>query len=174
MAVGTFQRQQRQNALGREPLARDLAVWQFAAQPGGNRVLSVGCDIKIYAKLGAGGAGSAFADGGQRCLHGAVHHLDLGLVAHGFGQTLLQRRHIHNPRQRFYALRTCIKVHAAIHIAMHFHVFDGGGKRRIWPCAQGLQQLLGVGVECIRPDIGLAGLGTRCSDQRDAQPLAGQ
>ena len=145
--------QQGQNAFGRKPLAGDAAVGQLAAQARGNRVLGVGGDGELHAKLAARAAGAAFADGGEGGFYRLFDDFDLRLVAHGLGQTLLQCGHIDNPGQRFHILRCGIKLHLAVQIAKDLHADHGCGIFIVGPAAQRLQHGSGTGVQRIGPYI---------------------
>jgi hypothetical protein len=86
-AIGAVQRQKGDDvALGREPLARHLAVRALAIEPRGNGVLRVARGVELHAQLGARAAGAAFAHHGERRGHRLGHHVDAALVIDGFGQ----------------------------------------------------------------------------------------
>ena len=173
------QRQEGEDAIGQKPLPGHLAVRVFALQPGGDGVLGVGGDFEIHAELGPGAAGAPFAHHRQGSVHGGLHHLYLGLVAHGFGQTLLQGRHVHNPGQRLGALGGCVEVHRAILVAKHVHAGYGRGVLWVRPAAQGFKQGAGCGVQCVRAHIGCCGslrcgVGYQCHTQALACQQQGQ
>jgi len=142
------QRQKSQDApVCLEPLAGCLAMRHRAVQARGNGLLGVGGGGEFHAEFIACAAGAALAHRRERGWDGAGNELHLRLVAHGFGQTGLQRRHIDDPGQRVHALRCRIEVHAAILVALNLHARHGGGVAGVGPGAQRLQQPARGGVE---------------------------
>ena len=147
---------------------------QLALQARGNRMLGVGGDGEVHAKLGTRAAGATFANSGQGGGYGLFDDLDLRLVAHGLGQTLLQRGNIDNPGQRFDFLRCRIKLHLTIEVAKDLHGGDGRGIFVVRPAAQRLQHSPRADIECIGAHVLVLRTGLRGGDQRHAQPLTGE
>jgi len=98
------QRQQGHDLAVLEPLAGHAAVWLGAAQAGGHGLVRVRADLVGQPEFVAGGAAFAFADHRERSGRGFRQALDAALEMHGMGQSLFQRRNVHDPGQRLAAL----------------------------------------------------------------------
>ena len=143
-----------------KPLPGDALMHSVAHQAGGQGVLLVMRDVKAYAQLGAGLAGTAFTHHRERRGQRGLYHLNLGLKLHGLRQQRLQHRHIYHPVELTHALIAGTEIELAAIVAPDLHLVhgrDGGGLR---PAAQVLQQGLGRAVERIGAHVrGRVGLG---------------
>ena len=145
-------------AVRTEPLARNAAVRVGAAHARGQRMLAIGQDMEFDAEFGPRAAVAAFADDGERGRRGQGEDVDLRLVAHRFGQTLLQRRHVDDPGQRIGLERLRVETQVATLVAPDFHAAHGRGLGVVFgPAAHALEQFTRGAVECIGADVARPG-----------------